>query len=111
MNDNAVRTVMDLLSQLSQPQAEVHILKTIAKCGVESSQLFKNTSTHQHARGRHALEPAGFVARGMIRRKSGVDMARIAVLANHHARMLDRLIRVQQLAPHNGRTRMVDSIM
>jgi hypothetical protein len=89
---------VNLTSCFAKPKTKIHILEAVAKCRVESADLRPRLSAHQHAGSGHKLEAPRFVHRGMVSGESCINVTRITVLANHHARVLDSAVRVQQLA-------------
>jgi hypothetical protein len=69
---------------------------------VESTQLSEYRTPNQHAgAGNHRKTPRRIHGR-MIGSESGVNVARITVLTNGHARVLNCSVRIQQFGTNNS---------
>ena len=101
--EDAPVAVAHLVAVLAEPQAEVRVLEAVAEPGVEAAGALERVAADEHAGGGHGLEAArDLLTAGWSAGKAGVDVARVAVLADDDARVLDGVVREQQLAADDG---------
>ena len=101
MRYDAGRAVVHLMTAVANAKAEVDVLERIAKVRVEAAGTVESLAPHEHARGRHCLERARLLDRGMIAREAGIEVARAPVLADHDSSVLHGAVRKQQLGAHD----------
>ncbi len=93
---------MHFMALRREAQTEINVLEAIPKRLVKPALLQEQAAANHQASGGHYLEAPRAADGRMIARESLVEMARVPVLADHHAGMLDRAVRIEQLAPHHG---------
>src|SRR3712207_4401500 len=97
---------MDLVAALAEAQAEVYVLKTVTKGGVEPPCPLERFTPDENRGRAHHLKAAGLVHGRVVRGEPGVEVTRVEVLADSNAGVLDRVVREEQLATDDGRIRV-----
>ena len=101
--EHALVAVVHLVACLAGPQAQVGVLEAVAEGLVEAadgSNVARRTSMHAAVT---AWKRRDTLTAGCAGREARVQMARVAVLADHDPGVLDRLVREQQLGAHDAR--------
>ena len=96
--EHAFVTVVDLVAHLADLQAEVDVFEPVQERGVEAPGPFEDLTTDQEAPARDHLHPPRLVHRGMVAGEADVDVSRLAVLVDRDPGVLDRPVRIEQLA-------------
>ena len=100
---HALVAVVDLVTELAQPQAQVDVLEVVVEAGVEPTRLLECVTPDEHARRSDRLEAARLVDRRMVRGAARVQVQRVALEAEHDSGVLHGAVGKQELAADDGR--------
>src|SRR5260221_9822839 len=106
VHDDAPGAVVNLASVRAQAKAEVDVLVSVPKRGVEPSGPLEVGSPHQHAGAGDGLETSWLIDCGMVFREARVNVSRRLIRADDDACVLDRLVWIQELGPPHRSLRM-----
>src|SRR5918999_264101 len=111
MVDDAFRTIVNLMTRFVRAQAVVDVLPPIPKGHIESTELLPGSTSKEGAGGRHYLESPGYGRRGTVGRKPGIDVVGEEIEADHHAGVLNRVVREEKLGPDHRRGWVLDGMV
>src|SRR5215210_5296339 len=111
MIDDALSAIVDLMADLTGPQAVVNVFPAILKSHIESIELLPRSSPKKRASRGDYLEAAGQRCGRMIRGEPGIDVVRERIEANGDASMLNGVIRKEEFRPNHRRGRVLVGVI
>src|SRR2546429_6396287 len=103
MQEHTCVAVVDLVTLLSQAQAEIYIFQVVVVVGVEAAERVEDARADQHARGRHDLKATRLHHGWVLLGEADVDVKGIAGEAEYDAGVLNRPVWKQEPAPDRRR--------
>jgi hypothetical protein len=102
---------VDLVTSLAGTQAVVDVFPAILKSHIEPAKVLPRATAKKRTRRRNHLEATGDERGRMVGGEPGIDMVRAGVEADGDSRMLNRVVRKEELGPDDGRGWELDGIV
>jgi hypothetical protein len=97
MVHDTVGTVVNLTSCFAKPKTEINIFEAVAEMPCRTRRLASTTVAALTCRQRPQAGSAAICSPRMVGGESCINVTRITVLANHHARVLDSVVQYSSL--------------
>src|SRR5947208_1772073 len=97
---------MDLMAALAQTQAKIDVLKAVTVRRVEASHRSKGVCPNQSTGAGDGLEASRLVDGRMTGGKTAIHVAGESIVAEDNARVLHRLVGIEQLGANDRCGRM-----
>src|SRR5207249_11089032 len=105
VGEDAVAAHVNLATLLPSPEAEVDVLIAVHDGLVETAHCLERLSPNENAGRRDHLKRARLADCRVVSREARIDMPRDLLLGDDDSNMLNRVVRIEQLAAHDRRVR------